>query len=176
MNTFYYTDNREFPGILFHEEPIIHEVVTSEEVVIVGPGITLTIPENLLSPEEEPVTLLIHPCFCGAFELPDDYESASPAYLIKPSRRVKFQKNVAVKIQHYAYLESEKDCDNMAFLSASTAPELRGSRPVYVFKKILRVGAKEMFRPGSQEGEITLRHFCIIKTGSIGECLFIPYS
>ena len=155
---------------MFYQDPIIHEVNTSEEVVIEGPGITLTIPENSLSPEEEPVTLFIHPCFSGPFDLPDDYESASPAYLIRPSRRVKFQKNVAVKIQHYACLESEKDCDNMAFLAASTTPKLRGSRSVYVFQKILEMG---MFRPGSQVGEITLRHFCIIKTGSKGECLII---
>ena len=167
--SFFFTDSSEFPGIVFYQDPIVHEVITSEEVVIEGPGITLTIPENWLSPEEEPVTLFIHP-FSGPFDLPDDYESASPAYLIRHSRRVKFQKNVAVKIQHYACLESEKDCDNMAFLAASTTPKLRGSRSVYVFQKILEMG---MFRPGSQVGEITLRHFCIIKTGSKGECLFI---
>ena len=83
LSFFFFTDSSEFPGIVFYQDPIVHEFITSEEVVMEGPGITLTIPENWLSPKEEPVTLFIHPCFSGPFDLPDDYESASPAYLIR---------------------------------------------------------------------------------------------
>lgn len=50
-------------------------------------GVSVSIPEGALK-EEDSTDLLIHPCFSGPFELPAGYESASPAYLIQPSRRV----------------------------------------------------------------------------------------
>ena len=112
---------------------------------------------------EDPLTLQIYPCFTGPFQLPDDCESASPAYMIKPSRRVEFKKDVRVEIHHYVCLESEEDCDDMVFLSASATPEFRESGPVYVFKEIKE--AKGVFQPGYQVGEIALRHFCLVKVG-----------
>ena len=112
---------------------------------------------------EDPLTLQIYPCFTGPFQLPDDCESASPAYLIKPSRRVEFKKDVRVEIHHYVCLESEEDCEDMVFLSASATPEFRESGPVYVFKEIKE--AKGVFQPGYQVGEIALRHFCLVKVG-----------
>ena len=153
----------ECPGLVFDHDTITQGDVTSEEVTLNGMGIRMSIPEDSLSDGEEPVTLLVHPCFTGPFELPDDFESASPAYLIKPSRRVKFKRDVIVKINHYARLESEEDCEDMVFLSASTTPEFRESGPVYVFKEI--EGAMGMFNPGYLCGNITLRHFCLIKAG-----------
>ena len=149
--------------MIFDLETVLRKDITSRGVVLKGMGVCLSVPEESLSSTEEPLTLTIHPCFSGPFELPDDCESASPAYLIKHSRRVEFQKDITVKIHHYASLESEEDCDDMVFLSASSTPEFRGSRPVYVFKEI--EGVKGVFRPGYQVGEIALRHFCIIKIG-----------
>ena len=123
-------------------------------------GIEITVPENSL---KEPLELSIHPCFSGPFDLPHGYESASPAYLIKPNKNVEFLKDVTVRIQHYACLQSEEDCEDMVFLSASSIPRYRESSPVYVFKEIQ--GKKGRFRPGDQVGEISLRHFCILKAG-----------
>ena len=74
---------------------------------------------------------------------------------------MKFQRDVTVKIHHYAHLKSKEDSEDMVFLSASATPEFRESGPVYVFKEI--EGAKGVFKPGYQVGEITLRHFCSIK-------------
>ena len=123
-------------------------------------GISISIPEGSI---EKPLDLIIRPCFSGPFELPQYHQSASPAFLIHPSRRVDFQKDVTVKIHHHASLQSEEDCEDMVFLSASFTPEYRESRPVYIFKKILRT--KTVFKPGDQVGEIALRHFCLVKTG-----------
>ena len=124
-------------------------------------GIEITIPENSL---KEPLKLFsIHPCFSGPFVLPHEYESTSPAYLIKHSKKVDFLKDVTVKIQHYACLQSEEDCEDMVFLSASSIPQYRESSPVYVFREIQ--GERGRFRPGDQVGEISLRHFCILKIG-----------
>ena len=108
------------------------------------------------------MNISIHPCFSGPFELPDQYESASPAYLIHSDKK-EFQKNITIRMHHYISLQSEEDCEDMAFLSASPTPEYRGSRPVYTFKEICR--PKGIFRPGNQVGEISLRHFCIVEIG-----------
>ena len=126
-------------------------------------GISISIPEKSMRPEEKPLELVIHPCFSGPFELPGDYISASPVFLIHLSRKVKFLKDVTVKIHHHANLQTEEDCEDMVFLSASSTPEYRGSHPVYTFKKIR--GAKTVFKPGDQVGEISLRHFCMATVG-----------
>ena len=148
---------------LILEGTVMQEVITSRECTLEGMGIRVSIPQDSLSSAKEPLTLQIHPCFSGPFQLPNECESASPAYLIKHSRRVEFQEDVKVIIHHYACLESEEDCDDMVFLSASATPELRESGPVYVFKEIK--AAKGVFKPGYLIGEITLRHFCLVKVG-----------
>ena len=133
-------------------------------------GISISVPKGSLSPSEEPLDLHIHPCFRGPFRLPKKYISASPAYLICHSKKTNFHKDITIRIHHYACLESEEDCEEMTFLSASSTPEYKESRqdegvvhPVYTFKKIR--GANAKFRPVDQVGEISLRHFCIIKVG-----------
>ena len=118
-------------------------------------GASIRVPKDSLNAE-----LNIHPCFAGPFELSDEYESASPAYLILHSK-VPFQKDVIVRIHHHANLRSEEDCKDMTFLSASSVPEYRDSKPVYTFKEI--VGSKGIFKPGDQVGEVSLRHFCFVK-------------
>ena len=157
----------ELPGVVFHQEPIIKGNITfDEEVNLKGTGIWLSIPSlEKSSSLEEPLTIYVRTCFSGPFELPEDYESASPAYLIRCSRKVVFQKSitVTVKIHHYACLESEEDCDDMVFLSASSTPEVDKSGPKYKFRKI--EDASVSFRPGHQVGEITLKHFCLIRVG-----------
>ena len=112
---------------------------------------------------EDDIDLQIIPSFTGPFELPPGYDSASPTYLIRPSRRVEFKKDVVIKISHHINLQTKEDCQDMVFLSASSTPTYRGSRPVYTFKEIQ--GVKTVFRPGDQVGEISLRHFCLIKAG-----------
>ena len=155
----------ELPGIIFHQEPIIKGNITfDEEVNLKGTGIWLSIPEkSILSSSEEPLIMYIRTCFSEPFELPEDYEPASPAYLIKCSRKVVFQKSITVKIHHYVCLESKDDCDDMVFLSASSIPKDGKSGPRYSFRKI--EDARVSFRPGHQVGEIMLKHFCVIRAG-----------
>ncbi len=121
-------------------------------------GISLCAPQYSLSSKEAVVH--IRPCFSGPFELPDGYESASPAYLILHNK-MHFQKDIIIRIHHYANLQSEEDCEDMAFLSASSTPEYRNLHPVYTFKEIR--GSKGVFKPGNQIGEVALRHFCLVK-------------
>ena len=155
-----------YPGILF-SEGVKKEFITSDEKTInlEEVGISLTFPENSLPSKKPPVEVAIEPCFSGPFIMPDGIESTSPAYVIKPDQKVKFKKDIVLKIRHNANLQTEEDCENMVFLSANSTPEHRGSSPIYVFKEI--TGTKGLFRPGQEKplGEIQLNHFSIITTG-----------
>ena len=156
-----------YPGILFIEGTKREEIVTAKEktINVEDEGLSLSIPEGALPSTDPPLQLEIHPCFCGPFNVPQYVELVSPAYILNPSRKVAFQKEVLVKIWHYANLETEEDCKDMVFLSASTRPQYRGDTPVYVFKKIR--GSKGLFRPREEEpvGQIALKHFCTLALG-----------
>ena len=123
-------------------------------------GISIFVNHNTISFKKESSDISICPCFTGPFELPENYEPASPSYLIRHDMK-DFQKDVTIRMHHYASLQSEEDCEDMAFLTASSTPEYRESRPVYTFKEIQ--GAKGIFKPGDQVGEISLRHFCFMR-------------
>ena len=123
-------------------------------------GISIFVNYNTISLEKESSDMSIRPCFTGPFELPENYEPASPSYLIRHDMKV-FQKDVTIRMHHYASLQNEDDCEDMAFLTASSTPEYRESRPVYTFKEIQ--GAKGIFKPGDQVGVISLRHFCFMR-------------
>ena len=156
-----------YPGILFSEGIKKVEVTREEKTIdlVEDVGISLKFPENSLPSTDPPLEVAIQPCFSGSFVLPEDIELASPAYAITPNREVTFQKDLVLKIQHYANLQTKEDCEDMVFLSASSTPEYRGSIPIYKFKEMKE--AKGMFRPGQKQpiGEIQLKHFSIIGVG-----------
>lgn len=156
--------DRGFPGIVFWDAPF-HQSIASQGATmeLSQAGIFLSIPAQALSSAEKDVDLFIHPCFNGPFELPAGYESASPTYLIQPSSKVKFDRDATLQIHHYASLQSEEDCEEMAFLYSSPKPQYRQSKPVYSFNKFER--SSEIFRPNSHVGEIKLQHFCLITIG-----------
>ena len=148
-----------FPKVIFWGPP--HQYcITSRGTSIHLPdiGIALSIPEQAMSSTDDGVDLLIRPCYTGPFEMPTGYESASPTYLIQPSRKVNIQKDVTLEIHHHASLGSEDDCKEMAFLSASS---IQQSSPVYVFKEITQ--STGIFHPHIQVGKIAIRHFCFMK-------------
>lgn len=159
-----YCSAGSYPGIQFFGEPILEEGITWRGATIQSPttGVCVTIPEHSLG-KDETVDLLIHPCFSGPFELPAGYKSASPAYLIHPSRKVSFLKPVTIQIHHYTSLLNEEDCEEMDFFSSPPTPRYRNDIPVYTFRHARKCKGK--FRTKSQMGEIQLKHFCVIKIG-----------
>ena len=151
---------------MFYETPISKRITSSGATIdrLQDMGISISVSEGSLSPSEEPLDLIIHPCLRGPFRIPKKYEFVSPVYLISLSRKTHSQKNVTLKIHHYTSLTCKEDCEDMAFFSASSTPEFESSEPVYTFKKIR--GVKTTFRLGDQVGEISLRHFSF---GGIGK-------
>ncbi len=148
-----------YPGVIFYKQPHVEHITSSEATISLmeDMGISIHIPEDSLRSSEDALDLVIRPCFSGPFLLPPNYESTSPAYLIHPSRPVKFQKEVTIRMHHYAVLQDERDCEEMSFLFAS--PTLNEAS-VYAFK-----AGRGVFKPDDQVGEIALRHFCAVKVG-----------
>ena len=136
---------------------LIAEPLTSAETAINrlhDMGIAIHVPPNSLRSGVECSELHVRPCLTGPFELPDGYEPASPVYLIHHTSL--FQKDITVKVQHFTNLMTEDDCRRMAFVTASSTPEYRESRPVYTFRLC---EGKELFNLDDQIGAISLQTF-----------------
>ena len=146
---------------MFWDYPIQEHITAKGASIQSLAGISVIVPEGALSDGEE-IDLLIHPCINGSFILPPPYVSASPAYLIRPSKKVKFQKNATIQIHHYTKLSIE-DCGKMAFFSASPTP----IKTFYAFHKIQQ--AEGFFSPNNQVAEISMKHFCLITIGRVSE-------
>ena len=57
----------------------------------------------------------------GPFQLPNDYELASPVFLVSPS--FQFTRDITSHcIYHFSNLETVEDCKQICFLSAPCTP------------------------------------------------------
>ncbi len=159
--------NDSLPGVLLSESVTKQKVTLLECCVdrLQESGFSLTFPKDSLPSSDPPLEVSIQPCFSGPYELPDNIDLASPAYVIKPSRKVNFIKDVTLKIRHYANLQTDEDCTDMVFLTASSSPKFRESKPVYVFKEMK--AANVSFKPNEEEpvGEVALQHYCVTLLG-----------
>ena len=153
-----------YPGIVFSTLSASVRVTSAGATIdrLHDMGIAISVPEGAVSSGES-FDLLIRPCLCGPFQLPRKFLSSSSAYLIRHGGKSTFQKDLLIKIHHYACLRSEEDCDSMTFLSASSTPEVQqGSHlSYYTFKEMCGVSAT--FKQGNPVGELSLRHFCLLK-------------
>ena len=145
-------------GIWFHGDPW-RETVTSagKEISWADIGIKINIPPGAV-PEDRPITVSVRPGHSGPFELPEDYEFASPVYAISPG--LEFNKDVKLFVTHFAKLQNEDDCQNMTFLTTESSSLPGDSHPCRFL-----VEKDGVFQIGSQEGEVSLRHFCKIAIG-----------
>ena len=123
-------------------------------------GVQFDIPPGAV-PEGRELNLEVWPCTNGPFQLPDDYELASPIFLISPS--FEFLSNVTLTMSHFSKLETEEDCQRMVFLSAPTTPNVRETDNGYFYQfKPLRKG---IFSPHLEYGQVSLTHFCLLASG-----------
>ena len=83
-----------YPGIVFSNTSVVKHITSCGADIncLEEMGISVSIPEGAIGIEEAQLELFIKPCFTGIFKLPKAYESASPAFLIHPSRKTEFQK------------------------------------------------------------------------------------
>ena len=153
-----------YPGIVFSTMSASVHVTSAGATIdrLHDMGIAISVPESTITSDQS-FDLHIQRCLRGPFKRPRKFTSASPVYLIYHGGKSTFQKDLLIKIHHYACLRSEEDCGDMAFLSASSTPELRQQSYCYIFNKMPE--ASTMFEQGNPVGELSLRHFCLLEAG-----------
>ena len=126
-------------------------------------GIEFDIPPGAV-PKGRQVDLSVWPCSAGPFQLPEDYELASPVFLILHS--FQFLYDITLTIYHCYDLKTKEDCDDMAFLSSPSTPSvIENQTPVYQFKVLGKEMFEEMFEPSKDYGQVSLKHFCLCAVG-----------
>ena len=121
-------------------------------------GVEFDIPRGAV-PKGKSLELSVWPSIAGPFLMPDGYDLASPVYLISPA--FDFVCNITLRMYHYCSLDTEQQCDNMAFVSSPASPSVQQPHPQYKF----RVLSKGTFRPSQPYGCVSLKHFCISALG-----------
>ena len=123
-------------------------------------GIEFDIPAGAV-PTGKQLDLCVWPCSAGPFRLPEEYELASPVYLVTPS--FEFLCDITLTLYHFCAVESEGDCTDMVFLSSSATPHMEERQePKYQF----RVLSKGRFKPSEPYGSVSLKHFCNTAIGA----------
>ena len=103
-----FENEAKYPGIIISEDEIRDTVTVAGKVIgsEEDHGISISIPENAIEAEES-LDVVIQPIFSGSFQLPENMEAVSSAYLIKPAKKLKFRKDVKLTMKHYASLHTE---------------------------------------------------------------------
>ena len=138
---------------------------------------SISIPSGAVAKE---VRIHIAVSFAGAYVIPEDMEPVSPAYIIDTKNAV-FCKDVEVRLQHMAKLETSEECEDKVVMKASTTPTyIDGTGPVYKFEELQGVNVK--FDRGSRHFAVMkIRKFSILKVlrrlrrGQISEFRKIKY-
>lgn len=152
------------PGIVFSNlEPLKHVTITprGKEIDLEDEiGMSLSIPSGAVTKD---VKIEIAAGFAGTWKIPEGMEPVSPAYIINTKNAV-FSKDIEVKLQHVANLETSKDCKNMVVVKASSTPTYDGgtSGPVYKFEELK--GVKVEYDQGNRNFAVMkIRSFSILK-------------
>lgn len=80
-------------------------------------GMSISIPRDAMITEEQ---IHLATTFSGAYSMREDVESVSPAYSIDTAKNIEFSKDVEVKLQHTANLETAEDQEDMMVLRATS--------------------------------------------------------
>lgn len=150
--------NVDFPGIVFSKH-CAEMVVDSDGGTVIGEGIQLDIPENAIVSGDS-VEIALQGCLGGPFLFPPDITLASPVYRIAPP--CAFRQEVVLTIEHFAELESARDCEDMVFITSPTKPKIRKKAE---WKFHVSEQARLECELRSQKAKLHLRHFCL---GALG--------
>ena len=112
-----------------------------------GCGFYIEVPEGALPPDVT-ASVAVKVILAGQFELPKDSQLISAIYWVSSSKV--FLKEVAVNIQHCAFIESEEQCSEFKFVVA------RCSQEVLPYKFREKTG---LFNVNTQYATIKVKHF-----------------
>lgn len=160
-NLFAYVD-QEIAYLL--EESLEYQISRGGKIIslIEELGLVIDVPPGAI-PDDHPdddVILKINACVRGPFELPDQYELASPVFHIEPGVKLA-KKPIELSIVHFIDIKDKEDCGELSFVSAplkQSSGKAKREGKVLKFKPLER----GMFWPGRRIGKIALQHFCLV--------------
>ena len=122
-----------------------------------GFGFDVTVPDGAV-PSGITISLAVKAILAGQFKFPDNTHLVSAIYWVSASKA--FCKEVSVKIQHCAIIDSEEEASNYSFVVGKCSQK---DLP-YTFKLV-----KGVFSPRSQLATISVKQFSFFGAGFIGE-------
>ncbi len=147
-------NSTDYPGIVFSKHKKEAEI-TSEGGVIIGEGIKLTVPPGAVA-RGNTAKISLQACLGGPFCLPENLAFMSPVYLIGPP--FAFHDNLTLSIDLFLKLETQRDCEDVVFVTSPTKKVLNeDDLAQWNFK---RFGSPKL-TVGERNGEIDLKHFCL---------------
>ena len=152
----------DYPGVVFSKF-CAKQAVDCNGGTIVGEGIELNVPENAIQPGDS-VEIELQGCLGGPFKFPNGITPVSPVYRIAPP--FVFHREVTLKIEHFAVLESPDDCEDIVFISSPTKPKIRKHKETPCWK--FRIYSHPECASRGRYGIIRLTHFCF---GALGRQL-----
>ena len=103
------------------------------------------------------------PAVGGNIQMLEGYTAAGPLYRVREKNK-ELKKTIKIKMDHCANLETDKDCESMAFLRAQSISQ-EGLESSIKLDRI--TGHSPIFKRGEGTGEITIREMeegiCIAK-------------
>ena len=120
-----------------------------------GEGISLFIPHGAI-PKGDSCTISLQACIGGPFYLPKGLQFVSPIYLAQPP--FAFHENVILSLEVFAKLESEKDCDELVFVTSPSKHDIVDKEARWKFE--VNQDNEPSFHIGEKIGRIELKHFC----------------
>ena len=115
----------------------------------------INVPEGSVTQKTE---MYIRPVLTGDFKLPPGCHQVSGIYQIECSE--KLEKDISLRMGHYAVVDSQEEYANFSFYSASAS-----TGPPYVFEKV----ESDSFVVDNMYASITLHHFCFFSYFWFGE-------
>ena len=121
-------------------------------------GISLSVPPDALI-QKNAKRISVQPCVLGPFKYPEEYEALSAVYLI--TLQDGLEKDVELRVEHFARLGTEKQANQMTFLSASI-PDRDSGKRVVEFRPVKR----GKFTVHERHGALQLKQSCYICIGT----------
>ena len=153
-----------YPRVTFYGEPQEKEFNSSGGHVDFDNGAEITVPPNTV-PSGSIVKIMVQPSLAPGydFQLPKEYSSAGPAYLISSEGSTSPDGEIVLILEHHVKVTTPKEAQDLVFLQADSAPD---RQKIYKFEEVKE--GKMEFTPGENKGRLTVKPFSGPKFFRIG--------
>ena len=113
-----------------------------------GAGIEIQVPENAIAPGDN-TTITVHALTEGpSYNEQSEFHIISPIFHVECSPGIKFKKEIILTIEHFSWLETKSDLNDLVFLVSKRGDEE------------FRQSGQVESQIGSCQGKVSILHFC----------------